>query len=317
MVYQPSMGLLRATRGDRKFCMGTQVLVGRGAGCDLQLDSRLASAPHALIHWTTAGWALRDIGSRNGTWLGDDRLEPARDVLLSAGARLSFGDRSEGWELVGADPPGPVAIGEDGALALAAAGLLALPEPERPSVVVLPDPDGWVVERDDELGAARDGQVLEVEGRRWTLLLPHTPVEAPAASTLDAMVDDVGRVVLAFSVSQDEEHVDVEVLSPGARVPLSARNHHFVLLALARAREEDARQGASEAERGWVYQDDLCRMVGVEATLLNLHLFRAREQLASAGLGFAARLIERRRLSRQVRLGPFGVEIRQGGGSLA
>ena len=297
--------------------MGTQVLVGRGPECDLTLDTRLASATHALIHWTGAGWTARDIGSRNGTWLGDTRLDPAKDVPILQGALLSFGDRTERWELVHAGPPGPVAARDDGAIAVANAGLLALPDTAQPEVLVLPDQDRWVIEREEDTCPAHDGQTFDLDGRRWILHLPRTPVHAPLASTLDIGVEHLEQVSLIFSVSQDEEHVELEILSPSQRVSLSPRNHHFVLLALARAREEDRRQGAAEAERGWVYQDDLCRMIRADPALLSLHLFRAREQVAEAGLPFAARLVERRRLSRQVRLGPLRVEIRQGGGTLS
>lgn len=306
------MGLLQSLRSRRAFCPGTQALVGRGPGADLSLDSRFASSPHALLHWTSKGWAARDIGSRNGTWLGEQRLEAGADAPIGRGAILCFGDRSDRWELVSAAPPGPAAVGDDGAVVAGASGLLALPDADHPLVLVLPDGEGWMVEQEDAPTPAEDGQVIEVDGRRYTLHLPATPVQGPEASTLDVGGADPSQVTLVFTLSQDEEHVDLEVVTPAARTPLSPRNHHFVLLALARAASDDLKQGVGPTERGWLYQDDLCRMVGVDAALLNLHLFRAREQLAAAGCECAARLIERRRLSRQVRLGDLRVEIRQG-----
>jgi hypothetical protein len=75
------------------------------------------------------------------------------------------------------------------------------------------------------------------------------------------------------------------------------------MLELARARLADQAEGASRAEAGWRYTDDLQRAMRLEPATLNLYLFRAREQLGQAGVEGAARLFERRRLSGQLRIG--------------
>ncbi len=93
--------------------------------------------------------------------------------------------------------------------------------------------------------------------------------------------------------------------------PLGARAHNDLLLALARARVEAAGDPSlSAAERGWLYVDDLITMLKTDAEHLNVRVFRARQQLAEAGVANAGALVERRAATRQLRLGTERVEVR-------
>lgn len=299
---------------DERVSLGTHTLVGRSPESALRLSGKLASSNHALVVWSDGVWQVRDIGSRNGTWLEETRLEPGAATVVPRGGRLAFGDRRTPWVLEDDSPPGPAALRDDGELAIGEHGLLALPDPERPLVTLLAEDGRWLLERAEGTDEAANGVALTLEGRRWTLLLPRTPVRGSVASTLDATgTAALDQLTLRFSISQDEEHVDLTALTAGGPLALGARSHHFLLLALARARQADARADIPEAERGWLYVDDLCRMLRVDPSQINLHLYRARQQLAAAGVEHAAQLVERRRLSRQLRLGLRRVEIWQAG----
>lgn len=65
-------------------------LIGRAKECSLRAASEAISRRHcALIRTSSGRWAVRDLGSRNGTYLNDKRLtEPAR---LNAGDELRVG----------------------------------------------------------------------------------------------------------------------------------------------------------------------------------------------------------------------------------
>lgn len=65
------------------------VVVGRNAACDLVLDDRKVSAVHMELMATARGVRVRDLGSRNGTFLGDARVI---EVFLNKPAVLTLGD---------------------------------------------------------------------------------------------------------------------------------------------------------------------------------------------------------------------------------
>src|SRR6202142_4633677 len=49
-------------------------VVGRNEACDLVLDDRKVSAVHMELVATERGVRVRDLGSRNGTFLGETRI---------------------------------------------------------------------------------------------------------------------------------------------------------------------------------------------------------------------------------------------------
>lgn len=68
------------------------ILVGRRAECHLRFDPHEdldVSALHAGFERRDDGWWIRDLGSRNGTWVNRDRVRGER--LLRSGDRIRFG----------------------------------------------------------------------------------------------------------------------------------------------------------------------------------------------------------------------------------
>jgi len=65
------------------------LLIGRDAECGLPLADSLASRHHARLSRTAEGWVVEDLGSRNGTWVGD---EPVSRRLLADGDRIRIGN---------------------------------------------------------------------------------------------------------------------------------------------------------------------------------------------------------------------------------
>jgi len=69
-----------------------QLTLGRGATCDITLGEATVSQVHLLF--MEAGprvWTVRDANSRNGTWVGEQRLEPGRPAVLRDGEILRVG----------------------------------------------------------------------------------------------------------------------------------------------------------------------------------------------------------------------------------
>jgi DNA-binding NtrC family response regulator len=70
--------------------VGTEpVVVGRNAACELVVEDGKVSAVHAELVATEHGVRLRDLGSRNGTFVGGVRVG---EVFLSAAGKLRVGE---------------------------------------------------------------------------------------------------------------------------------------------------------------------------------------------------------------------------------
>ncbi|MDX1649180.1 MAG: DUF4388 domain-containing protein [Myxococcota bacterium] len=69
---------------------GEEVVLGRSRECGLLLRSGQASRRHAAIRRGAGGVVLRDLGSTNGTFVNDVRVEG--EQALSPGDRIQVGD---------------------------------------------------------------------------------------------------------------------------------------------------------------------------------------------------------------------------------
>jgi len=302
------MGSLEGPSGQRVL-LKAHLLIGRSPGCDIVLDSRRISGQHAALQWTGRGWSLRDLGSRNGTWVDGRRLKPGEDTILVAGSRLQFADL-DGWSLSSIDPPRAIAEPLDGGdIIIAQGNLIALPDDDSPTVCVLPDAEGWVIEHQDtgEVVPARDGQLITVQQRPWRLHLPVAVAETWDVS--GAMT--LHNVALDFVVSRDEEHVELTIRHASRAIPLKPRSHHYTLLTLARARLEDRGNALPDLEEGWLHREQLERMLALDSNALYQHIYRARRQFAGAGVTGAESIIERRAAAGQLRLGVAALNVKR------
>ncbi|MCA9568254.1 MAG: FHA domain-containing protein [Myxococcales bacterium] len=286
--------------------LAATTLVGRGPAADWTIPSRLVSTEHARIAWRQGGWSLKDLGSRNGTFVDGQRLGAGQTTWLQPGMQLSFGADRPCFEVVGIDPPVACATSGTGERVEGSFDFLALTEDEPMATVFLDEHDRWVLERDGAQTLASDREVVVLGDASWTLSLPSNVPET--LESLGARSLHAARLV--FVVSRDEEHVALEARFPGGSVDLDSRAHHHLLLLLARQRLEDA--GEPLAERGWLYADRVAAMLGIQESAMNLHVHRARRQLAQAGLSGAAQIVQRRPNTTQMRLGVDAVDVHLG-----
>jgi DNA-binding CsgD family transcriptional regulator len=75
--------VLRTARGE--FVLISSVVLGRAAGCDLQLDDDSVSRRHASLRLERDAVWVDDLSSRNGTWVNGVQITEAK--------RLAHGDR--------------------------------------------------------------------------------------------------------------------------------------------------------------------------------------------------------------------------------
>ena len=74
----------------RAFVLAGATTIGRDDSAGIQIGDASVSGAHALIERVTNGWAVRDLGSTNGTLVGGRKIG-ARGVILRDGAELSVG----------------------------------------------------------------------------------------------------------------------------------------------------------------------------------------------------------------------------------
>lgn len=77
---------------EKSYLSQTKVtVIGRQEGCDLSLQHPSISRRHAEISFANGRYVLRDLASKNGTFLNDWRVEPGSIHLLSGNETLRFG----------------------------------------------------------------------------------------------------------------------------------------------------------------------------------------------------------------------------------
>jgi hypothetical protein len=295
------MGAIRDTSSGRTCILEASHVVGRmpPPRCSLTLNEPYVSGVHAELRWTGHGWEVKDLGSRNGTYLNGRRLEATAANRLDVGAKVAFGRAAQEWELIDASAPpvmviplgggGPIVLEED---------LIALPSSDDPRATIYRTLEGsWVLEPSDEAPRAIENeQTFEAAGRLWRFCCADMPPSTLAAAPIESIESrlDMGSLHLAFSVTRNEEVVRIVMSGAGRTIDLGTRRHNYLLLTLARRREEDRAEGELETACGWVEQEDLAHDPTMAPPQLNIDVFRIREQFAKAGVVDAAGIIERR-----------------------
>jgi len=263
------------------------------------------STHHAVLRWVDNHWEVKDLGSRNGTFLDGQRLRAGEGYDVRRDSKIAFGSLlEEEWEVISTDAPLPMAMPVEGGDPVPLDGpLVALPSPEDPRVTIFRLADGsFALESPDETTRALENlQTFDVLGRPWRFSCPEDLRTVSLHVAVDSL--ETRNVELSFLVSRDEEHVRLLMHCAGRTLDLGSRNHNYLLLTLARSRLKDAGQGLPDAACGWVSQEELAHDPAMAPPQLNLDIFRIRKHFGRAGVVDAANLIERRPRARQFRIG--------------
>ena len=77
------------------------LVIGSNSNCHIRLDSPYVSGYHAeLLLLDNGEILLTDKGSRNGTYLNDQRLQPNKDIPVKRGDVIRFADQLLDWQKV-------------------------------------------------------------------------------------------------------------------------------------------------------------------------------------------------------------------------
>jgi hypothetical protein len=267
-------------------------------------DSRV-SAEHASLYFDKETWFLRDLASTNGTFLDGVKIDLGRRHAIVPGALLGFGSPNPAFRFLHDEAPRMrLRNYATGILLEPQLGLVVLPSEERPLVTIFQGSDGWYEERDGAVQKVSDCSELVVEGEHWVVEVP-PPGDEMAQTGLAraggwATFDDL---FLRFDVSRDRESIVLQIVAGTESRAITNRAYHELLLVLAEARIQAVAASIPESEQGWLHTDELCRRIGGDISKVNVDVFRARQQLDQLGVIESHRIVERRPITRQVRIG--------------
>lgn len=278
-------------------------LVGRSRTCHIRFDETYVSTTHCMLRWAGDAWLLKDLGSRNGTFVNNRRLSDTETARLELDDIVAFGAQPEASfrvELLAPPAAAAISLGGQGTV-YEENGLILLPSERDPWATLYSTQQGWMLETEAP-EPIQDGRVISGPHGEWRfhlpeILRPTEPLESrPPASLLECQ--------LVFLVSDDEEHVEVRVVSDGKEHSMGSRACFYLLLTLARHR----RQTPHDSE-GWILAKTLQDMLRVTTEHLNINIFRIRQHFAELGLPNAGRVIERCSRPGRLRIGPTDFTI--------
>jgi pSer/pThr/pTyr-binding forkhead associated (FHA) protein len=66
-------------------------LIGRGNDCDLVVPEAAVSSRHCRLTQQGSGFAIEDLGSKNGTYVNGKKITPGQQVKVAQGVRVTLG----------------------------------------------------------------------------------------------------------------------------------------------------------------------------------------------------------------------------------
>ncbi|RBP51277.1 FHA domain-containing protein [Arenicella xantha] len=276
----------------------------RNQEIDTYLDFPEVSKLHAVIEWKQPNWVIRDMSS-NGTWINNDRLPPYTTHLLKQHDQVKIADNPQlTFEIADITPPVDMIFASDDKLhCQTLAENRLLPDHDSPSVEIYkcPERHQWFAQhiqgaRDQavELGPFEHDSQLRVDDTDWTFFIVNDSDETKLLDTNQNRFDDVE---FRFDLSQDEENATLKLIHGAQQVDLQERSHHYLLVHLLRQKQAASGDHNSAPKLGWIDCELLMRDLGIDHTHMNILVYRARQQITAALVGFAgaSRLFERRR----------------------
>jgi hypothetical protein len=257
---------------------------------DTVIDAPEISRLHAIIEWTDEQCFIRDISS-NGTWVNDKKLVKDSAKRLNVGDKLYFAKADEnGFVVQELSPPQNMLLAVEQPTANVTLGPIILcdsnilPSKQHPEIALffVPSKSQWYKEYlDDSAGIAysvSDLDILNFANQSWQLKL-NNPTENTAHLAKPVLL--AHQIRYRFNLSQDEENTELTITVNNEEFYLSNRAHHYLVLSLARDRDEDAKKGIDECNQGWRLRETIAKELGEDMPFVNTHVFRAKQQLVS------------------------------------
>jgi pSer/pThr/pTyr-binding forkhead associated (FHA) protein len=299
--------------GGPKIPLGeSPIRVGRGPGNEIMLSDDSVSWHHAQLWAEGEGAWVRDLGSRNGTFVNGERATSS--VKLTDGDELRIGARARLRVVAHGELPTMFRTRyvhdlDTGVRVLVRADRFHMGSaqgsdlriedwPSRAATIVLHSNGEIGVCTDTEEWQVELGAPFEVRQRRFSVVEDHSD----HAPTIEIGASPCPYVVNLGTGAQSPQ---VALLDPSTgRELLLTGNRGVLLYVLSRQLARDRAAGRSEAEQGWCTTDDV--LVAVwgrgqkDPNPLNVLVHRLRGYLLEEG--FEPWFVEKRRGAIRVRL---------------
>lgn len=188
---------IRGRGAGTSFKLGPANTLGRDPENTIQVLDEKISRHHAVLRRSDRVWTLQDLGSRNGTFLGSEKLVGA--VELAGGEEIHLGDTVLRFELLGAGGAAP--------------GLAPAPlEPPDPLEVPSVPPKAGRPPAASPTEQTADANFEEAAKQSGISIrnLPHRSIELKAAEVnpmIRAAADASGRALFKFAVDADVQEL--------------------------------------------------------------------------------------------------------------
>ena len=123
------LNALTEALGDLSLTVIDSLSVGRGNDNDVVLGSKQVSRNHALLSVLNGKLYVKDLGSSNGTFINDDRVEDNKSKHLKADDTVGFASFAFKVTMALAPTDSQPSIAEDASVVAAADTLVIEPEP--------------------------------------------------------------------------------------------------------------------------------------------------------------------------------------------
>lgn len=292
------MALIKNSAQDVEMVLQANHIIGRHPSTShLVLHDPKASRMHATISWNGQRWIIQD-SSTNGTYINGKKMASKGVNTIKDGDQIGFvSGNANLWQVIDTSPPSSMLIPESSGTPLVILDAIAvLPNEESPEIALYQTPNGdWFCESERGSIQLIDGAKVETGEHIWRFAEGRGCDE-----TLES--DDQCHfyyedIEVELTVSQNEEHVSMVVYVDGNPYDLGERNHHYLLLLLARKHIEDANAGFAESEQGWIDKRELERMLLQSEVYINMLIYRFRKQYEQILPGDVVlpQLVERRK----------------------
>ncbi|RYY73369.1 MAG: FHA domain-containing protein [Gammaproteobacteria bacterium] len=261
---------------------------------DTRIDKPYISKLHAAIEWDGQDWRIKNLGL-NGTWFNGTLLNNStgnESQVLRVNDKFHLAELNDpGFKVVDLEPPADMLWPMDGVSGATPQPIYLsryhlLPDTNAPELAIYFDEQHqqWQMEmlnaqREHMSYELNDGDLIQLGTTQWQLMRAQIcgPTEAHIFQT-----QHLGDMEFVFNLSLDEESTQLELVSSEHKIDLAVRNHHYLLAHLARVRAADTARGLDIKSQGWIYTDQLASELGLDATHMNIYIFRLRKQIADS-----------------------------------
>jgi hypothetical protein len=299
--------LINEMTGDRVELKPIHIVGRNSSSSDTCLPYPIISSLHAYLRWEGAYWVITDF-SRNGTFVDGNRLQKGCGMILKLGHRLQFGSNDgQIWRFTDDSKPTQVLVPvSTQAEPIRFERNLFLSGNDSADLSILQDSEGdWILETLGQVRYLQDGDKVTIAGEEYCF-------QASKAVELTEIFEPnlAGPPIrLTFHLSTDEEHTKIRISLGDAQLDLGERGHHYLLATLARKRLADAVAGIDPTAQGWLECEALAIMLGIDVQHVNIHIFRARQQIAKLAPSHdeLVNIVERRRGGIRLAALPFTI----------